>query len=85
MYKKSQNNWVLVLFLFAGIVLGGFIGETLGGFPALSWLAYGMTFGITNPLVLNLGILSLTFAFSVKLTIAGIIGIIIAALVYRFI
>lgn len=85
MYKKSQKNWVLVLFLLAGIVLGGFIGETLGGFAGLSWLAYGMTFGITSPLVLDMGIISLTFAFSIKLTIAGIIGILIAALVYRFI
>ena len=85
MYKKSQYNWVLVLFIFAGIVIGGLLGETLGGFSSLSWLRYGLDFGITNPFVLNLGIISLTFAFALKLNIAGILGIIISVLIYRFI
>jgi hypothetical protein len=35
--------------------------------------------------VLDLGILALTFAFTIKITIAGILGIILAVIIYHFI
>ena len=66
-----KNGWVCVLLIMAGIVIGGFIGSL---FPS-TWLNYGQSFGLTQPLVLDLGILSVTFGLSIRLTIAGIIGI----------
>ncbi|WP_313529723.1 DUF4321 domain-containing protein [Anaerotignum sp.] len=83
MRGQTQNVWVLVLLLLAGVVLGGFIGNVVGDIPALSWLAYGSKFGLSSPLVLDLGVLTLQFAFTIRFTIAGIIGIIVALLVYR--
>jgi len=83
MYKGGKNGWVLVLLVLAGVVLGGFVGETLGSIPALSWLGYGKQFGLTSPLVLDLGVLALSFALTIKFTIAGILGIIIAVFIFR--
>ncbi|MGN0423381.1 MAG: DUF4321 domain-containing protein [Lachnospiraceae bacterium] len=80
----SKNAWSLFLLLLTGIVLGGFIGMLAEGTPALSWLAYGQSFGLEEPIVLNLGILVLTFGLSIKITIAGIIGMILAIIIYRF-
>lgn len=77
---KGKNNWTCFLLILAGIVIGGFIGNL---FPS-SWLNYGESFGLSNPLVLNLGILSITFGLTIKITIASIIGIIIGILIYRF-
>lgn len=74
-----KNNWVCVLLIMAGIVIGGFIGSL---FPS-TWLNYGQSFGLTQPLVLDLGILSVTFGLSIRLTIAGIIGIALAIIIYR--
>ena len=71
----AKNYWTLLLLVLAGIVLGGFIGELTSNVSFLSWLNYGQSFGLSDPLVLNLGIL--------VLTIAGIIGILIAILIYR--
>ena len=76
-----KNNWVCVLLIMAGIVVGGFIGSL---FPS-TWLNYGQSFGLTQPLVLDLGILSVTFGLSIRLTIAGIIGIALAIVIYRLI
>ncbi len=76
-----KNNWVCVLLIMAGIVIGGFIGSL---FPS-TWLNYGQSFGLTQPLVLDLGILSITFGLSLRLTIAGIIGIALAIIIYRLI
>ncbi len=83
MKGRSQNIWVLLLLLLAGIVLGGFVGELLGSFPALKWLAYGKTFGTTAPIVLDLGVLTLQLGLQIQFTIAGIFGIVLAFLVYR--
>jgi hypothetical protein len=71
--------------VLAGIVIGGFIGQLASGVSALSWLNYGQTFGLSDPLVLDLGILVLTFALTIKITIAGILGIVLAIVIYRFI
>ena len=47
----------------------------------LSWLSYGQSFGLDNPLVLNLGVLVITFALQIKITIASIIGVILAIII----
>lgn len=80
----SKNSWALFLMILTGIVLGGFIGMLAEGVPALSWLSYGQSFGLDNPLILNLGLLVITFGLSIKITIASIVGVIIAILIYRF-
>ena len=81
----SKNVWVLVILMLAGIVIGGFIGTLTENMAGLSWLNYGQAFGLDSPIVLNLGIIILTFGLSIKITIASIIGLLLAALIYRFI
>lgn len=82
---RSKNSWVLLLMILSGIVLGGFIGEMAEGIPFLLWLNFGESFGLKDPLVLNLGILVITFGLTIRITMASIIGVIIAVLAYRFI
>ncbi len=75
----NKNNWACFLLILAGIVIGGFIGNL---FPS-TFLNYGQTFGFTNPIVLDLGILVLSFSMTIKITIASIIGIVIGLIIYR--
>ena len=82
--KGSKNSWALFLLMLAGIVLGGFIGTLTSGMSALSWLNYGQSFGLDSPIVLNLGILVITFGLNIKITIASILGLVISAIIYRF-
>ena len=84
--KKAggKNSWALFLLMLAGIVLGGFIGTLTADMPGFAWLNYGQSFGFDNPIVLNLGILVITFALNIKITIASIIGLVISAIIYRF-
>ena len=76
----GKNSWALFLLLLTGIVLGGFIGMLAEGVPALSWLGYGLD----TPIVVNLGLLVITFGLTIKITIASIIGVVIAIIIYRF-
>lgn len=78
-YMKKKNNWTCLLLILAGIVLGGFIGSLFD----TTWLNYGQTFGLTSPVILDLGILVITFGLTIKITIASIIGVVIGILIYR--
>lgn len=81
---RSKNFWVLLLLMLTGVVLGGFIGDMTEGVKGLSWLAFGQSFGLEEPITVNLGILVLTFGISIKITMAGILGVALALFVYRF-
>lgn len=81
---REKNAWVLLLFLLAGVVLGGFVGSLAETVPVLSWLNFGDSFGIGTPFVLDLGILQITLGFSLKITISGLIGMALAVLIYRW-
>ncbi len=80
----NKNTWALFLLLLSGIVLGGFIGMLAEGSQAFSWLSFGQSFGLDQPIILNLGLLIITFGLSIKITIASIIGVVIAVIIYRF-
>lgn len=82
---RSKNSWALLLLLLSGIVLGGFIGEMTAKVPGLTWLNFGQSFGLNDPIILNFGILVITFGLTIRITMASIIGVVIAILVYRFI
>lgn len=80
---RKKGALTLLLFILAGLVLGGFIALITENISWLSWLSYGQTFGLVSPLVLNLGILELTFGLTIRITIAGIIGMLIGIVMYR--
>ena len=81
----NKNFWVLLLLVLSGIVLGGFIGTMTQGVSWLSWLNFGQSFGLTSPLVLDLGILQITFGLSIRITMASIIGVALAILISRWV
>lgn len=84
---KTGRAWVLLLLMLCGVVIGSFLGLLTKDISWLSWLDYGMTFGIGSgeggALVLNLGVITLSFGMSIKISIASIIGVVIAFLIYR--
>jgi len=75
----GKNGWTCLILVMAGIVLGGFVGSVMPG----SFLDFGQTFGLNSPMILDLGIISITFGFTIRITIASILGIVAALLVYR--
>ncbi|MBO5424730.1 MAG: DUF4321 domain-containing protein [Lachnospiraceae bacterium] len=79
----NKNQWTLLLILLSGIVLGGFLGHLCRNVSWLSWLAYGQTFGLSSPVVLDLGIMVFTFGLTITINIASIIGIIIGIIIYK--
>ena len=81
--RTSKNGWTLLLLILAGIVFGGFIGTLAADMPGLDWLNYGQTYGLEEPVVLSLGLLVLTFGLTIRISVAGILGVCAALLAYR--
>ena len=82
--RKTENNvWIFFIFLLAGIVIGGFIGKYVGVLPYMAWLNYGTSFGLESPLVLNLEVIRVQFSILIHISIASIIGMAAAILIYR--
>lgn len=77
----KRVNWVLILLVLIGFVIGGFIGTYFEG----TFLNYGRTFGMSSPVALDMGFVILTFGLQFHITIASVIGVIISFVVYRFI
>ncbi|HHX61866.1 MAG TPA: DUF4321 domain-containing protein [Epulopiscium sp.] len=81
--SRDKGFWVLILILLAGLTVGGFIGSLCKEVPYLGWLDYGQTFGLEEPLKLDLGLIWLSVQLVVKFTISGIIGMVLSVIVYR--
>lgn len=80
---KSRSSWICILFILAGLVIGSLIGNLASNVDFLWWLSFGQEFGLSEPLVLDLQVVKLTFAVTFKINIASIIGVIISMFIYR--
>ncbi len=83
MATKEKNVWILLLFILSGLVIGGLLGEFAKDISFLSWLSYGQSFGLSNPIELDLNVVKITFGLMVNINVASIVGLLIAIFVYR--
>lgn len=80
---KIKSSWMVIFLMLIGLVIGTVIGGYCSGMQSLGWLNYGKVFGLTSPLVLDLGAFVLTLGLTIKINIASILGIVIAFLFYK--
>ncbi len=80
-----KKTFLFLFYLLAGIIAGSLLANLCSGIPALSWLAYSNTIGFapSNPAVINLIILKITFGFSMSVSVAQIITISLAMYLYH--
>ena len=83
MAVKEKSKWISILFILAGLVIGGLLGELASQVSWLWWLSFGQEFGLQSPIVLDIGVATITFGLMVKINIASIIGVIVSLIIYR--
>ena len=83
MATKEKNIWILLIFILSGLVVGGLLGELASRVDWLWWLSYSQSFGLENPIPLDLGVLKLSFALTFKISVASIIGMTLAIFIYK--
>lgn len=83
MATKDKNIWILLIFILSGLVIGGLLGELASKVEWLWWLSYGQSFGLENPIILDLSIMRITFACMFKISVSSIIGLVLAVFIYK--
>lgn len=83
MATKDKNIWILLIFILSGLVIGGLLGELASKVDWLWWLSYSQSFGLENPIVLDISIMKITFALLFKINIASILGMVLAIFIYK--
>ena len=83
MATKEKNIWILLIFILSGLVVGGLIGELASKVDWLWFLSYGQSVGLERPIVLDLGVLKITFGLMFKISISSILGMILAIFIYK--
>ena len=53
MTTKDKSIWILIVFLLAGLVVGGLLGKLAEGVPSLWWLSYEQQFGLSLKCIKN--------------------------------
>lgn len=80
---KSKNVWVLLLCMLAGLTVGNFLGDVCSKVSFLSFLNYGQSFGLKDPVTIDLGVLLITLKFQIKITLTGIVGLLGGIMFYK--
>lgn len=83
MATRDKNIWIFIIFILAGLVIGGLLGQLAGKIDFLWWLSYGQEFGFTNPIELDLNIIKIAFGLQLNINIASIIGMALAVFIYK--
>jgi hypothetical protein len=82
--KRGHNPWwILVVIVIAGAMLGSVLANAVGQFTYLSWFGRSLMVGVTPPVVIDLHVLTVTVGVLVRLNLAVLLGILIAAYVFR--
>lgn len=76
----KKNNLLLLFFILVGAILGGIIGEVFGGF--VPFLNYGDSVGF-GPVKVDLSLVELTLGFTMKLSLSGILGLLLGAFLFK--
>ncbi len=71
--------------VLCGIVVGMMLASFTKDIAALSWLSFGLSFGMTSPVVLDLSLIKLTLGITVDLNVATIICITLSLVIAKYI
>ena len=71
--------------VLCGIVIGMAIAALTKNISALSWLSFGLSFGMKSPLVVDLHLINFTLGLYVNLNVATIICITLSLLIAKYI
>jgi len=83
MAAKDKRFWILLIFILAGIVVGGLLNEFAIQAGAPNYLTQNYPFGLEQPVSLDFQVIKMQFAFLININIFTVIGMILGIFVYR--
>jgi hypothetical protein len=87
MAKGGERVVVLVAIVILGGLIGSVLGELIASLLPGGWLerllAKGVSPGLYPPFTLDLKVVALTVGFTVKITLATVLGMFLAVLIWK--
>lgn len=80
---KFGNFWILLLCILSGLTVGYFVGNLCDHIYFLKWMSYTGTFGLDQPIQMNLGVLWFSIQVKFNITLAAVIGMLLGILLYK--
>lgn len=82
---KWKKTLIFILFLLTGIVLGTLLTPLCSSVSFLNWLTIGeqIGIGVPNPIVLDIGVMTLSFGFAVNINIVKMLCILLCLWLYK--
>ena len=82
---KSKNIILLIILIIAGVLIGGLLASVTSNMQYLSWLGYSKSFGldVAKPALINLSVIKLAIGFELNLSLAQVVCMLAAVLLYR--
>lgn len=80
---SKKNFGVLLLCLLCGLTVGYFVGSLCSQVAFLKWMNFAGSFGLDQPIQLNLGVVWLSIQIKFNITIAAILGLLLGVLLYK--
>ena len=75
---------IIIILCALGMIVGVIVGQQMAG-TSLDWLSIGGNIGLEDPLLLDLGVTELTLGFWCRINIGGVIGLVLFALLSKWI
>jgi hypothetical protein len=83
--RHSGRGWLLVLFLFCGVLVGSIIGELLRSVIPGDLFAKSLRVGtVDGPITLNLLVLDLSIGAVLHINFGTVLGLILGILLYKW-
>ncbi len=76
----KKSGLLLLFFILVGAILGGIIGEVFGTY--IPFLNMSKSIGF-SPVKVDLSLIQLTLGFTMKLSLSGILGILLGVVLFR--
>lgn len=78
-----MRKTIIAIFGIVGMFLGFYLGELASSVSWLKWLAIGGEIGFKNPVVLDLSFLQITFGLWFKISVCGVLCMVIFGFIGR--
>jgi hypothetical protein len=82
-----KTPWLLIFFVTVGGLFGGVVAEILRAVapsgPISALFLKNLNIGITDPITIDLFLLTVSFGAAVKINLLSIIGVLMGVYVYR--
>ena len=87
MAKGADSVVVLLAIVILGGLIGSVFGEVIATFLPGGWLerllAKGVSPGLTPPFTLDLKVIVITVGFTVKVTLASVLGMLLSLIIWK--